>query len=71
MLSSFANASCYSVTRHRTLSPTERPRHFSTFGTMEIGRKKTVDTKHTLTQFGDWSAPSRLLSSACAQGTVV
>ena len=34
--------------RHRTLSPTERPRHFSTLGTMETGRKKTVNTRHTL-----------------------
>ena len=57
--------------RHRTLSPTERPRHFSTLGTMETGRKKTVDTRHTLTQSGDWSGSSRPLSSACAQGTVV
>ena len=54
--------------RHRTLSPTERPRHFSTLGTMETGRKKTVDTRHT---FGDRSGPSRPLSSICSQGTVV
>ena len=60
------------LSRHRTLSPTERPRQFSTLGTMETGRnKKTVDTGHTLTQFGDWSGPSRPLASACAQGTVV
>ena len=26
---------------------------------------------HTLTQFGDWSGPSRPLSSTCAQGIVV
>ena len=57
--------------RHRTLSPTERPRHFSTLGTMQTGRKKTVDTRHPLTQFGDWSGPSRPLSSACAQSIVV
>ena len=57
--------------RHRTLSPTERPRHFSILGTMETGRRKTMDTRHTLTQFGNWSGPSRPLSSACAQGTVV
>ena len=57
--------------RHTTLSPTERPRHFSTPGSTETGRKKTVDTRHTLTQFGDWSGPSRPLSSACAQGIVV
>ena len=57
--------------RHRILSPTERPRHFSTFDTMETGRKKTVDTRHTLTQFGDWSGPRSPLSSACAQDTVV
>ena len=31
----------------------------------------TVDIRHTLTQFGDWSGPSRPLSSACAQGIVV
>ena len=49
----------------------ERPRRFSTLGTMDTVRKKTVDTRHTLTQFGDWSVPSRPLSSACAQGTVV
>ena len=29
----------------RTLSPTERPRRFSTLGTLETGRKKTVDTR--------------------------
>ena len=57
--------------RHRILSPTERPRHFSTLGIMETGRNKTVDIRHTLTQFGDWSGPSRPLSSACAQGIVV
>ena len=57
--------------RHRTLSSTERPRHFSTLGTVETGRKKTVDTRHTLTQFRDWSRPSRPLYSACIQGTVV
>ena len=56
--------------RHRTLSPTERPRHFYTLGSMETGRKTMVDTRHTLTQFGDWSGPSWQLSSACAQGTV-
>ena len=55
----------------RILSPTERPRHFSTLGTMETGRNTTVDIRHTLTQFGDWSGPSRPLSSACAQGIVV
>ena len=38
---------------------------------METGRKKTVDTRHTFTQFGDWSRPSRPLSSAFAKGTVV
>ena len=57
--------------RHRILSPTERPRHFSTLGTMETGRNKTVDIRHTFTQFGDWSGPSRPLSSACTQGIVV
>ena len=57
--------------RHRTLSPTERQRHFSTLGAMETGRKKMVDTRHSLTQCGDWSGPSRPLSSASAQGTVV
>ena len=57
------------IRRHRTLSLIERPRHFSTLGTMETGRKKTVDTRHTLTQFVDWSGPSRPLSSACTQGT--
>ena len=57
--------------RHRILSPTERPRHFSTLSTMETGRNKTVDIRHTLTQIGDWSGPSRPLSSACAQGIVV
>ena len=57
--------------RHRILSPTQGPRHFSTLGTMETGRKTTVDIRHTLTQFGDWSRPSRPLSSACAQGIVV
>ena len=57
--------------RHRILSPTERPRHFSTLGIMETGRNTTVDIRHTLTQFGDWSGPSRPLSSACAQGIVV
>ena len=31
----------------------KKPRHFSTPGTMETGRKKTVDTRHTLTHFGD------------------
>ena len=30
--------------RHRTLSPTERSRHFSTPSSMETGRKKMVDT---------------------------
>ena len=49
--------------RHRTLSPIERPRHFSTLGTTETGRKKMVDTRHTLTQSGDWSGSSRPLSS--------
>ena len=49
----------------------QRPRHFSTLGTMETGRNTTVDVRHTLTQFGDWSRPSRPLSSACAQGIVV
>ena len=34
-------------------------------------KKDTVDTRHTLTQFGDWSGPSRPLSSACARGIVV
>ena len=53
--------------RHRILSPTERPRHISTLGTMETGRKTTVDIRHTLTQFGDWSGPNRPLSSACAR----
>ena len=48
-----------------------RPRHFSTLATLETGRKKTVDNRHTLTQFGDWSGPSRPLSSACAHWTVV
>ena len=57
--------------RHRILSPTERPRHFSTLGTMETGRNTTVDIRHTLTQFGDWSGPSRPLSSSCSQGIVV
>ena len=57
--------------RHRTLSPTERPRHFSTPGSMETERMKIVDTRHTLTQFRDWNWPSRPLSSVCAQGTVV
>ena len=33
--------------------------------------RTTVDTRHTLTQFGDWSGPSRPLTSFCAQGTVV
>ena len=47
------------------------PRHFSTPGSMETGRTKPVDTRHTLTQFGDWSGPSRPLSPACARGTVV
>ena len=45
--------------------------HSSTPGSMETGRKKTVDTRHTLTQFGDWSGPSRPPSSACARGIVV
>ena len=44
--------------RHRTLSPTERSRHFSTPDSMETGRKKTVDS---LTQLVDWSGPSRTL----------
>ena len=35
--------------RHRTLSPTERPGHFSIPSSVETGRKKTVDTRHTLT----------------------
>ena len=34
-------------------------------------KKNPVDTRHTLTQFGDWSWPSRPLSSACPEGTVV
>ena len=33
--------------------------------------QKTLDTRHTLAQFGDWSGPSRPLSSACAQGIVI
>ena len=37
--------------RHRTLSSTVKPRHFSTIGIMETRRKSTVDTRHTLTQF--------------------
>ena len=41
-------------------TPTERPRDFSTLGTMETGGKTTVDIRHTLTQFGD-----------CTQGIVV
>ena len=57
--------------RHRTLSPTERPRHFSTPGSMETGRTKTADTRHTLAQFGDRNGPSRPLSSVCVQGTVI
>ena len=55
----------------KILSPTERPRHFSTLGTMETGRNTTVDIRHPLTQSRDWSGPSRPLSSACAQGIVV
>ena len=46
-------------------------RIISTLGTLETGRKTTVDIRHTLTQFGDWNGPSRPLSSACTQGTVV
>ena len=65
------NEKAVRLRRHRILSPTERPRHFSTLGTMETGRNTTVDIRHTLTQFGDWSGPSRPLSSACAQGIVV
>ena len=42
----------------QNLSPTEGPRHFSTPGSMETGKEKMVDTRHTLTQFGDWSGPS-------------
>ena len=38
---------------------------------METGRNTTVDIRHTLTQFGDWSGPSRQLSSTCTQDTVV
>ena len=57
--------------RHRILSPTERPRHFSTLGIMETGRHTMVDIRHTLTKFGDWSGPSRSLTSACTQGIVV
>ena len=57
--------------RHRTLSLTERSRHFSTSTSKETGRKKTIDTRHTLTQFGDWSGLSKPLSSTCTQGTVV
>ena len=34
-------------------------------------KKDTVDTRHTFTQFGDWSGPRRPLSSACAKGTVI
>ena len=33
--------------------------------------RRTVDIRHTLSQFGDWSGPSRPLSSACAQDIVV
>ena len=42
--------------------------HFSTLGTMETGRSTTVDIRHTLTQFGDWSRPSRPLSSHLRTG---
>ena len=59
------------IRRHRILSPSERPRHFSTLSTMETGRNTTVDIRHTLTQFGSWSGLSRPLSSACARGIVV
>ena len=45
--------------------------HFSTPGATETGRKKTVGTRHTLTQYGDWSGPSRPLSSTYTQSTVV
>ena len=34
-------------------------------------RQWCMDIRHTLTQFGDWSGPSRPLSFACAQGIVV
>ena len=33
------------LNRHRTLLPTDRPRHFSTLGSMDTGRKKTVITR--------------------------
>ena len=33
--------------------------------------KTTVDIRHTLTQFGDWSGISRPLYSACAQSIAV
>ena len=58
--------------KRRTLSPTEMPRHFSTLGSMETGKKNNpiVDTRHTLTQFGDWNGPNRPPSTG-AQGTVV
>ena len=49
----------------------EETNKFPTLATTETGRKKTVVTKHTLTRFGDWSGPSRPLSSTCAQGIVV
>ena len=39
--------------RRKILSLPERPRHFSTLGTLETGRKTMVDIRHTFTQFGD------------------
>ena len=53
----------------QTLSPTKRPSH--THSSMETGKKKTVDTWHSSTRFGDWGGHSRPLSSACVQGSVV
>ena len=57
--------------RHRTLSPVQRLTHLCTHGSKETGRKTRVVTRHTLTQFGDWSGSNRPLFSARAQGTVI
>ena len=58
--------------RHRTPLPTERPRHVAILGVQwRLEKKKTVDTRYTLTQSRDWSGPSRLLSSTSATSTVV
>ena len=46
-------------------------RHFSSPGSMETGKTKTANTRHSLTQLRDLNRPSRPLSSACAQGSVV